>query len=114
MYEYKCKVLRVIDGDTIDVLADLGFKVYKKIRVRFHGIDAPETRTRNKAEKKRGFAAKARLIELLDQSDNEVIIKSICIGKFGRAICEVYANPGMVTRLNINRTLVLEGHAENL
>jgi len=112
MYEYKCKVLRVIDGDTIDVLADLGFKVYKKIRVRFHGIDAPETRTRNKAEKKRGFAAKARLVELLDKK--EVIIECICIGKFGRAICEVYTQFAPETRLHINKTLVLEGHAENI
>jgi len=111
MYEYKCKVTRVIDGDTVDVLADLGFNVYKKLRVRLHGIDTPETRTRDKEEKKRGLAAKARLKEILDQHNNKATIKSICIGKFGRAVCDIFVQLTPKTRLNINRTLVTEGHA---
>ena len=57
MYEYKCTLLRVVDGDTIDVDIDLGFKVWlRKERVRMVGIDTPESRTRNLAEKKLGGA----------------------------------------------------------
>jgi len=55
VYEYKIKVLRVIDGDTVDVLVDIGFSVHKKIRIRMMGIDTPESRTRDLEEKKRGL-----------------------------------------------------------
>ena len=59
MYEYRCKVLRVVDGDTVDVDIDLGFGVWmKKERVRMMGIDTPESRTRDKVEKKFGLASK--------------------------------------------------------
>ena len=60
MFEYKCKIVKVIDGDTTDVDIDLGFGVWlKKQRIRFHGIDTPESRTRDLEEKKYGLAAKA-------------------------------------------------------
>ena len=66
MYEYKATVIKVIDGDTVDVDLDLGFDVMlKKERVRIMGIDTPESRTRDKEEKKFGLASKARLKELL-------------------------------------------------
>ena len=52
MYEYNCKILRVIDGDTVDVDIDLGFGIWMhKERIRLHGIDTPESRTRDKIEK---------------------------------------------------------------
>ncbi len=57
MYEYGCTVTRVVDGDTIDVILDLGFSVLHKCRVRLYGIDTPESRTRNKDEKVRGKLA---------------------------------------------------------
>ena len=53
MYEYSCKVERVVDGDTIDVVLDLGFDILHKCRVRLYGIDTPESRTRNLDEKAR-------------------------------------------------------------
>ena len=56
MYEYKCTVDRVVDGDTIDVTLDLGFSVLHKTRVRLFGIDTTEYRTRDKDEKDRGKA----------------------------------------------------------
>ena len=60
MYEYKCKVVRVVDGDTVDVDIDLGFDVWlSKQRVRLYGVDTPESRTRDKEEKKYGLRAKA-------------------------------------------------------
>ena len=59
MYEYKAKLLKVIDGDTVDVDIDLGFGIWmKNERVRIMGIDTPESRTRDKEEKKFGLAAK--------------------------------------------------------
>lgn len=66
MYEYRCKVVKVIDGDTVDVDIDLGFGIWQMDeRVRIMGIDTPESRTRDKVEKKFGLAAKAKLKELL-------------------------------------------------
>ena len=70
MYEYKAKLLKVIDGDTVDVDIDLGFGVWlRNERVRIMGIDTPESRTRNKLEKLFGLAAKKRLKELLNTKD---------------------------------------------
>ena len=67
MYEYRCKVLKIVDGDTVDVDIDLGFGiVLKNERVRVMGIDTPESRTRDKVEKQFGLAAKKRLKEMLD------------------------------------------------
>ena len=54
MYEYGCTVTRVVDGDTVDVILDLGFSILHKCRVRLYGIDTPESRTRDKDEKARG------------------------------------------------------------
>ena len=69
MYEYRVNILRVIDGDTVDVDIDLGFGTWiKKERVRIMGIDTPESRTRDKVEKKFGLAAKKRLKELLGKT----------------------------------------------
>ena len=51
MYEYKAKLVKVVDGDTVDAMIDCGFSVYRKERIRLLGIDAPETRTRDKKEK---------------------------------------------------------------
>ena len=60
MYEYKCTIVKVIDGDTVDVDIDLGFGMWmKKQRIRFYGIDTPESRTRDLEEKKYGLVAKA-------------------------------------------------------
>ena len=59
MFEYKCKLVRVIDGDTVDIDIDLGFGVWlRKQRIRMYGIDTPESRTRDLEEKKYGLAAK--------------------------------------------------------
>ena len=66
MYEYSCEVKRVVDGDTVDVVLDLGFDILYKCRVRLYGIDTPESRTRNKDEKVRGKMAGAFLKEAID------------------------------------------------
>jgi len=105
MYEYKCKLLRIVDGDTIDVDIDLGFSIHQKNRIRLSGIDTPEIRTRDTVEKKRGFAAKNRLAELLPE---EFIIRTKYDnrGKYGRVLGTL-----IVDDVNINELLVLEGHA---
>ena len=118
MYEYKAIVDRVVDGDTIDVTIDLGFKTWKKVRVRMEGINTPESRTRDLEEKKKGLAAKARLQEILDYNSNECVLKVSGVGKFGRAIASVYvdtlspaSNKSSMTEINVNKQLIEEGHA---
>ena len=69
MYEYKIKLDRVIDGDTIDGNIDLGFDVSVKKRIRFMGINTPESRTTDLEEKAKGLAAKDRVKCLLEGCD---------------------------------------------
>lgn len=109
MYEYKAKLVRVIDGDTIDCYIDLGFNIHVKERVRLKGIDTPETRTRDLEEKKRGIAAKERVIELFEGVDEFVIQTEIHKGKYGRTIGEVILPPD---NKSLNQMLLDEGHAE--
>ena len=118
MYEYKALVDRVVDGDTIDVTIDLGFKTWKKVRVRMEGINTPESRTRDLEEKKLGLAAKDRLVEILKYNHNECTLKVSGVGKFGRAIASVYvetlspaSNKSSMTEINVNKQLIEEGHA---
>tara|TARA_Y100001938_G_scaffold149834_1_gene238202 strand:- start:2017 stop:2424 length:408 start_codon:yes stop_codon:yes gene_type:complete len=91
MFEYRCKLIKVIDGDTIDIDIDLGFGVWlKNQRIRMYGIDTPESRTRDLEEKKYGLAAKHFLTEMLD--DSHLILKTHKDerGKFGRILGEVW------------------------
>ena len=75
MYEYRCKVKRVIDGDTVDIDIDLGFGVWLKgERVRLYGIDTPESRTRDKVEKIYGLEAKKYVQKFLD--DKWIMLKT--------------------------------------
>ena len=93
MYEYKCKILRVVDGDTVDVDIDLGFGVWMhKERVRINGIDTPESRTRDKEEKVRGLLAKKYLSESLKKGKKLVLktYKDYETGKFGRILGDVW------------------------
>ena len=106
MFYYKIEVLRVVDGDTVDVRIDLGFNVWHKCRVRLMGINAPESRTRDLEEKARGLAAKSWLIDILEHSKGEVELQSHGTGKYGRVLGELFVNG-----LNINETMVKEGHA---
>ena len=106
MYYYKVEILRVVDGDTVDVRIDLGFNVWHKCRVRLLGINAPESRTRDKEEKKRGLAAKSWLIDKLESAEDELEMKSYGVGKYGRVLGEIYIN-----EVNINELMVKEGHA---
>ena len=113
MYEYKCTVDRVVDGDTIDVEVDLGFDIIHRARVRMMGIDTPESRTRNKAEKVLGLASKARLKELLANRRVKLETSKEGKGKFGRILATVWTSDkkGVEEYVNINEKLIEEGHA---
>ena len=104
MYKYYEKLDRVVDGDTVDALVDLGFDTWKKVRIRMMGMNAPESRTRDLEEKARGLAAKDRLIELL--GDGDFILQSHGVGKYGRCLGTLLVND-----IDINKTLIQEGHA---
>ena len=108
MYEYSCKVERVVDGDTIDVVLDLGFDILHKCRVRLYGIDTPESRTRNLDEKARGKLAGSFLKEAIDKGKKVVIQTKLkdSKGKFGRVLGEV-----VVDGVNINVKMVDENYA---
>jgi len=114
MYEYKCKILRVVDGDTVDVDIDLGFGVWMhKERVRMMGIDTPESRTRDKVEKAFGLASKERLKELLPIGSIQVLKTEIdrsgedSRGKFGRVLGDFLTDD----ERRCTDILVEEGHA---
>lgn len=113
-YIYRGKLDRVVDGDTIDALIDVGFDIWLKKRVRFQGIDAWESRTRNLEEKAKGLEAKARLIELLDKVSAKpgfFRIKSHGLGKYGRLLGELFIMDKDGNSISINEKLIEEGHA---
>ena len=109
MYTYKIKgIIKIIDGDTIDVLIDLGFEIYVQKRVRLYGINTPEVRTRDLDEKEKGIAAKTRLEELCETNgDDYLVLKSYGVGKYGRVLGEIIKNEDV-----INNILLAEGHAK--
>jgi micrococcal nuclease len=111
MFEYFCKVNRVVDGDTIDVTVDLGFDIHHSARVRMMGIDTPESRTRNKEEKKLGLASKARLKEMLSGKKIKIETSKEGKGKFGRILADVIAVDKEGNEINCNQQLIEEGHA---
>ncbi len=113
-YIYRGKLLRVVDGDTIDALIDVGFDIWLKKRVRYSAIDTWESRTRNLEEKKLGLAAKARnkeLLEVVSSKPNYFRIKSHGLGKYGRLLGEIYIQDKDGQQICINKQLIKEGHA---
>ena len=111
MFEYFCKINRVVDGDTVDVTVDLGFDIHHSARVRMMGIDTPESRTRNLEEKALGLASKARLKELLKGQKIKIETSKEGKGKFGRILADVIVCNKDGTEINCNQRLIEEGHA---
>jgi len=112
MYEYKATLVKVVDGDTVDVDIDLGFGIWiHNERVRIMGIDTPESRTRDLTEKKFGLAAKKRLKELLGKT---AVLKTQINkngedmkGKFGRILGDFILDDGRLA----TEVMIAEGHA---
>ena len=113
-YIYRAKLDRVVDGDTVDAYIDLGFDIWVKKRIRFMGLDAWESRTRDLEEKKKGLAAKARVIELLEETSSKpgyFRLKSHGVGKYGRVLGELFIQDKDGNSICINEQLKIEGHA---
>lgn len=106
---YKALVVRVVDGDTIDVILDLGFNMSCKQRLRMLGYDAPETyRPKTLLERVRGEKATSYLNELI--GDKEVIVETSKSGKYGRYLANVYLPNDMEE--SVNDKMVAEGHVK--
>ena len=113
-YIYKAKLERVVDGDTIDALIDVGFDIWIKKRIRYKGIDTWESRTKDLNEKKLGLAAKDRNKELLESVSSKpgyFRLRSHGVGKYGRVLGEIFIKDIEGIEYNINQTLIDEGHA---
>ena len=112
MYEYRCKVVHIVDGDTVDVDIDLGFGVWmKKQRIRMYGIDTPESRTRDLVEKKYGLAAKEFLTGMLnDKAGITLKTHKDKEGKFGRILGELWRTTDYADQ-SINEHMVEQNHA---
>ena len=108
-YEYKAKLVRVVDGDTCDALIDLGFNTWVKKRIRFMGVDTWESRTRNLEEKKKGLEAKEFTKNLLENSDEgKFALRSHGVGKYGRVLGELFVKGN---EKSVNELLKENGHA---
>ena len=113
MYEYSCKVKRVVDGDTVDVVIDLGFDIHFATRVRLYGMDTPESRTRNKDEKVRGYMSKDFLEEWMEKDDVVIRTRRDKKGKFGRVLGEMIVRGENINKLMIKECLAVEYYGQS-
>ena len=120
MYTYKCKILRVVDGDTVDIDIDLGFGMWMhKERVRMMGIDTPESRTSDKLEKKFGIASKEKLKEMLPEGYSQILKTEIdksgedAKGKFGRILGDFLIEGKKASEILINEGFGVSYHGQS-
>jgi micrococcal nuclease len=114
VYEYRCKVARVVDGDTVDVDIDLGFGVWMhKERVRLYGIDTPESRTRDLEEKKYGLLAKEQIKSFMPVGSMQTLVTvKDKAGKFGRILGKfLIYDKKTDAQMTINDWMIREHHA---
>ena len=108
MYEYKCKMVKVVDGDTVDIDIDLGFGVWMRDqRIRLYGIDTPESRTSDDKEKVYGLAAKDFVVKWTNAGDLSLKTFKDDRGKFGRILGEIWYGG----KHNVNQLLFDNHHA---
>jgi len=108
---YQAKVDRVVDGDTVDLIIDLGFDILHKVRIRLHGVNTPESRTRDLEEKALGLAAKDYVVDWLSESE-ALYVRTLKdgAGKYGRILGYIYSDEKMSKCLNDD--LIDSGHGE--
>ena len=114
VYEYRCKVSRVVDGDTVDVDIDLGFGVWMhKERIRLYGMDTPESRTRDLEEKKYGLLAKQQIESFMPRGSMQTLVTvKDKAGKFGRILGKFLIYDKKTDRqMTVNDWMVREHHA---
>jgi len=113
-YWYSARVLKVIDGDTLDVMIDLGFNIHHKARVRLYGVNTPESRTKDLAEKELGLKAKSFTSDWATRHSN-VFINTIAgkDDKYGRILAMVYSDKDVKSELTacLNSDIVSSGYA---
>ena len=108
LYHYRAKLDRVVDGDTIDVVLDLGFDLHMTARIRFVGINAPESRTRDLVEKQKGLEAKRFVEDWIGNTDTLIVQTQFDKkGKFGRILGSILNADGAC----LNDEMVSLGHA---
>ena len=113
MYEYECKIVRVVDGDTIDVDIDLGFNHWiHNERIRLFGVDCPECRSRDKEEKAAGIAAKKFVTRRL-QLGGTYTVSTQGKGKFGRYLGVISDEAGSVNDALIENHLAVMYYGQN-
>ena len=112
MYEYRCKIVKIVDGDTVDVDIDLGFGVWMhKERIRLYGIDTPESRTRDLDEKKYGLIAKSWIEKFMPLGSTQTLItQKDKSGKFGRILGKFRVNDGSYDII-LNDWMISNHHA---
>ena len=111
MFEYNCTIVKVIDGDTVDVDIDLGFGVWlKKQRIRLYGIDTPESRTRDLEEKKYGLIAKAFVLAHLPLGSTRTLTTvQDKTGKYGRILGKFKAyDSDLDAWVNLNQWMIIK------
>jgi micrococcal nuclease len=115
MYEYQCRILRVIDGDTVDIDIDLGFGVWMhRERVRLYGIDTPESRTRDLEEKKFGLLAKAYVRDHLPVGSIQTLVTiKDGKGKFGRILGKFKIGDDILNDIMIKEHHAVEYHGQS-
>ena len=112
MFEYPCKIIKIVDGDTADVDIDLGFGVWlRNQRIRFYGIDTPDSRTSDKAEKVYGLAAKEFVKSYLPKGSSQTLIThKDAVGKYGRILGEFRVYDSEKDAWVILNQLMIEKH----
>lgn len=123
LYNYNAKLVRIVDGDTVIADVDLGFDIWKRVNIRLYGINTPETRTRDLVEKEKGLEAKKVLTELIEANNNEFILESKGVDKYGRSLGIIWAGHMEIkpwhdsretrsVKISVNDYLLNEGYAE--
>jgi len=106
MYEYQAEVVRIIDGDTIVLKIDLGFKLFWKVSCRLHGINCPELRSKDAEERKAAKAAKDFTSSELPIG-SMVLVYSVELDKYGRPLVDIFYGDK-----HLNVELVSNNHAK--
>lgn len=111
---YAAKVIKVVDGDTLDVLIDLGFNIHHKVRVRLYGLNTPESRTKDLGEKEMGLKAKSFTQDWTTR--HQVVFLKTIAGKddkYGRVLAQIYSDKDIKSEETacLNLDIVSAGYA---